>query len=490
MAAVYRATDTVLGRTVAVKVLHQSYAEDEHFRLRFKQEARAMASLDHENIVKVYDISEDDESPFIVAEFVDGRDVGTMLRSEKWFTERFTRRVAIQLLRALAYAHRRGIVHRDIKPSNIIITPDGTVKVADFGIARLAEGEDVGRPGEIIGSARYMSPEQLTGEETTPRSDIYSVGIFLYHCLTGSTPFNGDTKALARQQVYNEARSPRMKNQEISPQMEHVILRALSKRPSTRYPTATAMLDAIRVPSSDSDDPELETGAGGMAGTAAGYEAATATATRRTKSRSGQQTRERRDRSPGLLVSVLLVALILFVGAGTAVGLTYLTGDGEESAPIGSQQGQPLGQQEEQAAGGGPATENGSEEGAGEPPGGVPGEATTETPEETAPGGATVPEAPGVPDGGAGEITGEEPDELELAVVPETDLYFDCWSAEFLQREGFDVAVVYQPQTGVADNGVTWASDPAPGAEVEEGSTVTVYATPITAGAPRDCPVR
>lgn len=248
MAVVYRAEDVVLGRTVALKTPHSHYAEDPAFRLRFKQEARAMASLDHENIIKVYDISQDGEIPFIVAEYVQGRDIGDLLRRNGRFNEKFTKRVALQLLSALAYAHHNGIVHRDIKPSNILITPDGIVKVADFGIARLIEGDDIGEPGEIIGSARYMSPEQLTGRETTPQSDIYSVGVLVYHCLTGETPFNGDTMSIAYQQVHKPPPSPRLANPDISPRMEQIILRAMAKNPAQRYPTAAAMLDALQVP--------------------------------------------------------------------------------------------------------------------------------------------------------------------------------------------------------------------------------------------------
>lgn len=246
MAVVYRAEDAVLGRPVALKTLHRHYAEHDSFRKRFKQEARAMASLDHENVVKVYDISQEGGVPFIVAECVEGRDLGAML-SERGgpLSEEFTRRVVSQLLHGLSYAHRRGIIHRDIKPSNILLTPEGTVKVADFGIARIVEEEAAEEPGEIVGSARYMSPEQLQGREATPRSDIYSVGIVLYHCLTGSPPFSGDLRSLVRQQLHEIPESPRRLNRKISYHMESVVLRALSKDPSHRYPSARAMLEDL-----------------------------------------------------------------------------------------------------------------------------------------------------------------------------------------------------------------------------------------------------
>jgi serine/threonine-protein kinase len=171
MAVVYKAQDAILGRSVALKTLHRHYAEMPSFQARFRQEARAMASLDHENIVKVYDISQDGEVPFIVVECVGGKDLGSLLggRGSGRLEEPVVRRMAGQLLKALSYAHRRGIIHRDIKPSNILLTEEGTVKVADFGIARIIEEDDLagGEPGEIVGSARYMSPEQLKGR--TPR---------------------------------------------------------------------------------------------------------------------------------------------------------------------------------------------------------------------------------------------------------------------------------------------------------------------------------
>ncbi len=246
MAVVYRAEDAVLGRAVALKTLHRHYAEHDSFRRRFKQEARAMASLDHENVVKVYDISQENDVPFIVAECVEGRDLGVMLSGRAGcLSEEFTRRVVSQLLQGLSYAHRRGIIHRDIKPSNILLTPEGTVKVADFGIARIVEEEAAEEPGEIVGSARYMSPEQLQGKEATPRSDIYSVGIVLYHCLTGSPPFSGDLRSLVRQQLHELPDSPRRLNRKVSYHMESVVLRALSKDPAHRYPSARAMLEDL-----------------------------------------------------------------------------------------------------------------------------------------------------------------------------------------------------------------------------------------------------
>ncbi|MGH3086669.1 MAG: protein kinase domain-containing protein, partial [Rubrobacteraceae bacterium] len=292
--------DSILGRAVALKTLHHRYAEIPSFRRRFRQEARAMASLDHQNIVKVYDISHDGEVPFIVAECVAGQDIAGLLAEEHGrLDEGFARKIASQLLNALAYAHERGIVHRDIKPSNILITPNGAVKVADFGIARIVDDDiETGEPGEVIGSARYMSPEQLRGREATQESDIYSVGILLYHCLAGRPPFSGDLKTLARQQLHETPKPLRRINGGITPHMESVVLKALEKKPHHRYPSATAMLDDLENESLPNIMMEE---------------------TRETP----KNPRKKRSRSRGRIALVFALAALL-LGAGTAVGATGL----------------------------------------------------------------------------------------------------------------------------------------------------------------------
>src|SRR5918911_191487 len=313
MAVVYRAEDDILGRTVALKTLHHHYAEIPSFRRRFRQEARAMAYLDHQNIVKVYDISQDGEVPFIVVECVSGRDLGDLIggrRRSGRLDEQFVRRMARQLLQALSYAHRRGIIHRDIKPSNILLTSGGTVKVADFGIARIVEEDDVpmGEAGEIVGSARYMSPEQLRGEDATPRSDVYSVGVLLYHCLTGRPPFSGDVKSLARLHMHKDPTPPRRLNRRITPGMEAVIMKALSKKPRDRYFSANAMLDDI----------EME-------------------ATPRSAGTKEASMSARRKARGGALVLASVVVLLLLVGGGGALarGVRPLPKGGLGGGPLG-----------------------------------------------------------------------------------------------------------------------------------------------------------
>ena len=420
MAVVYKAEDAILGRPVALKTLHRRYAEEPTFRRRFKQEARAMASLDHENIVKVYDICQDGEVPFIVAECVAGRDIGSLLHRDGGgrLNEQFTRRVAAQLLRALSYAHRRGVIHRDIKPSNVLVTHEGKVKVADFGIARIVEEDDAVEPGEIIGSARYMSPEPLRGKEATPRSDIYSVGILLYHCLTGSPPFSGDLKDLARQQIHDAPTPPRRLNKNISRHLEGVILKALAKDPDDRYASASAMLAEVQV------DPPAKS-AGGT------------TETPHSKA-------PRKGRGRMLLLAPILALLLAGGGTALAMELGYLNQ---------------------------PPERDGVEVALNRPNlvEGEPAEAPEPPPEPAPP-----PEDASEESAGAGREDTAAP----LVPVPDVRKYFDYSAAEILASSGFDVEFVYAYRSRYANRGVVWGTDPAVGTLAPQGSTITVYATP------------
>lgn len=441
MAVVYRAEDDILGRAVALKTLHHHYAEVPSFRRRFRQEARAMASLDHENIVKVYDISQDGEVPFIVVECISGRDIGDLLvgrrgRRSGRLNEQFVRRIAMQLLRALSYAHRRGIIHRDIKPSNILLTSGGTVKVADFGIARIVEEEDVaiGEPGEIVGSARYMSPEQLRGEDATPRSDIYSVGVLLYHCLTGRPPFSGDVKSLARQHIHKDPPPPRRLNKRITPGMEAVILKALSKKPRDRYFSANAMLDDMEI-----DAPPRPA------------EATEAPKSARHKARGGAL----------VLASVAVLLLLLGGGGALASGLVGLPQDGSVADTLSRmnpvETKPPMPPQSAQVE----AVDTGGESR------GQSGSQDAASVTEAASSQSRTPAGP------------------KMVPVPNVTAYYDYYAENALANRGFEVRFVYDYQDGFAPRGVTWATDPAAGTLAPKGSTVTVYATPKDLPLPR-----
>src|SRR6185503_18131179 len=195
MATIYRATDTQLGRDVALKLLRPEYLQDPEFSSRFRSEAQAAASLSHPNVVTVYDYGEEPSGPYIVMELVQGEDLATILRRSGPLPPRQAARIASGVAGALAAAHGRGLVHRDVKPGNVLIGRDGQVKVVDFGIARAIAEAQVTLPGTTLGSVHYFSPEQARGEPATAASDIYALGIVLYEMLTGVRPWEGDSAA-------------------------------------------------------------------------------------------------------------------------------------------------------------------------------------------------------------------------------------------------------------------------------------------------------
>lgn len=272
MATIYRATDAQLGREVAVKVLHPQYGRDPDFVARFKQEAMAAASLSHPNIVGVYDFGTDADGPYIVMELVDGEDVATLLARNGPLPPRQAARLAAEVAHALAAAHARGIVHRDVKPGNILVSSDGRVKVADFGIARAWADARLTLPGVTLGSVHYFSPEQALGEQATAQSDIYSLGIVLYELLTGRRPWEGDNAAavaMARISAPPPLVSDVRPN--VPPVLEAIDRKALSPDPGARYPSAAAMADALEAFLGEgSARPASAAAAGAAAGVAAG----------------------------------------------------------------------------------------------------------------------------------------------------------------------------------------------------------------------------
>jgi serine/threonine-protein kinase len=246
MADVYKAVDEVLGRTVAVKVLHARYAAEPNFVARFRQEAQAAANLSHPNIVNIYDWGRDGDTYYIVMEFVAGTDLKTLVTQRGPLDPAKAAEYASQVCSALSAAHGYDIIHRDIKPHNIVLTPDGMIKVMDFGIAR-AGNTTMTQTGSVLGTAQYISPEQAQGRALTPASDLYSLGVTLYELVTGRVPFEGDTPvATALMQVNDTPVPPRQLRGSIPPGLEAVILRALRKDPADRYASATEMREDLK----------------------------------------------------------------------------------------------------------------------------------------------------------------------------------------------------------------------------------------------------
>ena len=239
MATIYRATDTGLGRDVALKLLRPEYLRDPDFSARFRQEAQAAASLSHPNVVTVYDYGEDPSGPYIVMELIDGEDLATILRRSGALPPRQVARIGAGVARALAAAHARGLVHRDIKPGNVLIGADGRVKVVDFGIARAIAEAQVTLPGTTLGSVHYFSPEQARGEPATAASDIYSLGIVLYEMLTGSRPWEGDSAAsVALARLSGPIPDPMAVRPSVPPDLAAITRRALALDPKDRWPSA------------------------------------------------------------------------------------------------------------------------------------------------------------------------------------------------------------------------------------------------------------
>src|SRR5436853_2011577 len=248
MANVYLAEDEVLGRRVAIKILNDRHAGDDQFVERFRREAKNAAGLSHPNIVSIYDRGEAEGTYYIATEYAAGRSLKELIVSRGPAPVNVAVEYARQILSALRFAHRHGIVHRDIKPHNVLVDGEGRVKVTDFGIAR-AGASQMTEAGSIVGTAQYLSPEQARGSGVDQRSDLYSLGVVLYELLTGTVPFSGDTPVeIAMKHLSQTPEPPSAKRADVPRDLDLIVLRALAKDPAERYQSAEEMdADLARV---------------------------------------------------------------------------------------------------------------------------------------------------------------------------------------------------------------------------------------------------
>jgi len=342
MGVVWRATDTRLNRLVAVKILKHEYADDPQFRTRFDSEARNAAALQHPGIAGVFDYSSDpgpdhEGSPYLVMELVEGQPLSALLAqardSGRALDPAVVRDLLTQTADALAVAHRAGIVHRDVKPANLIVTPDRRVKVTDFGIARAADDAQITRTGAVMGTPQYLSPEQARGNPSTPASDVYSLGVVGFECLTGRRPFEADSP-VATALAHLQQPVPELPA-DLPADLRTVVTRALAKDPAERYTDGADLAAALR--GADVAFPGAASAVSGPDATAVlpstaeqlARPAAPVTPTPRLDRPAAYEGAAPTQRKPRSALPAVLLVLLL-VGAAIVVAALLLNQDDEE----------------------------------------------------------------------------------------------------------------------------------------------------------------
>ncbi|WP_394280074.1 protein kinase [Microbacterium sp.] len=341
MGEVWEATDHVIGRTVAIKILKDEYMGDPGFLERFRAEARHAALVNHEGIASVFDYGEENGSAFLVMELVPGEALSTILEREGQLSTEKTLDIVAQTASALQAAHAAGLVHRDIKPGNLLITPDGRVKITDFGIARIADQVPLTATGQVMGTVQYLSPEQASGHAASPATDIYSLGIVAYELLAGRRPFTGESQvAIAMAQIND---TPPPLPEAISEPVQRFVMSMIAKKPEDRPAStsavaraatalrrgdvagAAAIVPAIADANSDDEFTQLLTAAGATGAatrilptTASVPEAGAAAAA----SRTDEPAPRKKKRSPWTWPLIALIALLAVVLVGTVIALT------------------------------------------------------------------------------------------------------------------------------------------------------------------------
>ncbi|PZQ88977.1 MAG: serine/threonine protein kinase [Leifsonia xyli] len=336
MGEVWQATDLVIGRTVAIKILKDEYLGDPGFLERFRAEARHAALVNHEGIANVFDYGEEDGSAYLVMELVPGEALSTVLEREKVLSTDRVLDIVAQTASALQAAHSAGLVHRDIKPGNLLITPDGRVKITDFGIARIADQVPLTATGQVMGTVQYLSPEQASGHPASPSTDIYSLGIVAYEALAGRRPFTGESQVAIAMAQINEA--PPDLPVTVSEPVRNLVYSCIAKRPEDRPATAAHLARAAQalrrgdVAGAAAAVPGVVTGAVALDAATAATRVLPSAAT---SAPPQQPTEEARRRSPWMwpliaIVSLLAVALIAII---IVFAVQPSNGGGEPSKP-------------------------------------------------------------------------------------------------------------------------------------------------------------
>jgi serine/threonine-protein kinase len=386
MGEVWRAVDTVLGRTIAVKVLLPALLAEPGFRARFEAEARMMAALRHPGIVSVFDYGESDlpngaRAAYLVMEYVDGESLAARLRRERRLDPATTMAIVAEAAEALHAAHLAGIVHRDVKPGNLLVQSDRTVRLVDFGVARSVADAGLTGPNHIVGTALYMAPEQAAGRQVSPATDIYALGAVAYHCLAGNPPFGGGN-ALDVAIKHLDDDVPALPP-DIAPPVAALVTTALAKDPTDRFATAEALAAAARAALKQPADPAATTVLAGPAAPVAAASPATAKAASAAAAAKDADEPPPRRRVPVAALSVagLVAAAALAALLAVSTNADPPDGGGSGPAPTDQRSGAPAGSGT--AGADGPTTNPG---GSGAPT------------RSTAPGGSASP-APGTSPG-------------------------------------------------------------------------------------------
>ena len=318
MSSVYKAHDRLLDRQIAVKILHPHFTEDEEYVERFRREARAVAQLSHPNIVTVIDRGEDERRQYIVFEYVEGENLKQLLERTGPMPVRDALLLALQMARALAFAHGRGLIHRDVKPQNVLLNADGQAKMTDFGIARSIDVQGVTITGTVLGTSEYIAPEQARGERVDAQTDVYSLGVVLYELLVGGVPYEGETFVTVALKHVNEPVPPVLERRpDVPPRVALAVERAMAKSPDERFSSMEELVDELEG-CLDELDP--------------GDEQATMISRQPVAAKQPRQPRQprRRKRRLGVLWPIAAVLAVLAVAALAALGALALREDDDD----------------------------------------------------------------------------------------------------------------------------------------------------------------